>query len=217
MCENQNKYRYTTTIEAVNHLKQLKLEDQYSNHLNDDKQLQNLAEKSIEIWNECEETVSNWRELQSMFNPIKNGNFTKESLKTAIKNLATIYPTRTSNNNIDYIANYLYEKNNYISEAITGSLNPKAIDDIDKKYGGDKSIRSLLSKLFCLLNNDAYPIYDEHARSSLETFTGKKDSDLKHSYIRYFNIIKMFRSEKELTGYDYRSLDKFLWLYGQTL
>jgi len=67
---------------------------------------------------------------------------------------------------------------------------------------------------------DAYPIYDSFVERLIwayyrqDSFARFKRSDLQ-SYPRYKEVVEAFRNHYRLTRFNFKELDKFLWLYGK--
>lgn len=87
------------------------------------------------------------------------------------------------------------------------------VDKIARELGG-RSYCSLTTK-YCSWHNPAcYPIYDSNMMKALRLFgyeVGAACSD----YRRFVNVIESFRNRYGLTDFDFKAIDKFLYLYGR--
>ena len=69
-------------------------------------------------------------------------------------------------------------------------------------------------------NQDVYPIYDRFVHKILKAYQKQSnfaefiDSDLKN-YKTFVDIIKDFKQKYNLTQYNLKEIDKFLWIYGK--
>jgi len=90
------------------------------------------------------------------------------------------------------------------------------------EFSGGKKRRnySFASKYCSWHNPDDYPIYDSFVENliwkyqKLEKFSDFERNDLQ-DYPKYRKIIETFSRQYQLTGYGFKDLDKFLWLYGK--
>jgi len=103
-------------------------------------------------------------------------------------------------------------------------LDAKIVDDIDArvKQVTGRSVYSFASKYCSHHRPDLYPIYDSYvdlllryyrdeANDALFTFN---DKDLKN-YSGFCQAVEMFKKHYEITQFDAKSTDKFLWLVGK--
>jgi hypothetical protein len=81
---------------------------------------------------------------------------------------------------------------------------------------------SFASKYCSVHRPDVYPIYDSYVDQLLwvyrqqDQFARFKRSELRR-YPRYKEIIERFRTHYGLNQFNFKELDKFLWLYGQEM
>ena len=67
---------------------------------------------------------------------------------------------------------------------------------------------------------EVYPIYDGYVDQMLWAYRGQdgfaefKRRELWDSYPRYVEVVERFRSYYGLGGFNWREIDRFLWLYG---
>jgi hypothetical protein len=73
--------------------------------------------------------------------------------------------------------------------------------------------RSFSSKYAHFHNADAFPLLDSYVEEASKRLYGKPVP--KKTFRSFLDYMKSFREEAGLTSVDWRTLDKFLWLYGQ--
>jgi len=107
--------------------------------------------------------------------------------------------------------------------------DPKVVNNIATGHGipkpkgnGDRNFYSFATKYCNWHNKDNYPIYDRFVQKILlayrekDAFSDFNNSDLK-DFSKFKQIIADFISKYSLTGHTLKEIDKFLWIYGQTL
>ncbi len=93
------------------------------------------------------------------------------------------------------------------SELINGDINA-----VERIAHLDRYEASFASKYAHFHNRDAFPILDNFASGAVAILLGKS---LKYTYPDFYNNISFLRQKSGLNSTDWRSLDKYLWLYGQ--
>ncbi len=87
---------------------------------------------------------------------------------------------------------------------------------------GDRNFYSFATKYCNWHNKEAYPIYDSFVHKILIAYRNKDnfakfdDVDLKQ-YEIFKQIVTDFKCKYSLTQYNLKEIDKFLWMYGQTI
>lgn len=71
---------------------------------------------------------------------------------------------------------------------------------------------SFASKYAHFHNEDAFPIIDDFAAGAVALLEGK---GFNHSYPEFYDRVLSLRQKAGLSSISWRSLDKYLWLYGQ--
>ncbi|MFC1981250.1 hypothetical protein ACFLVN_03300 [Chloroflexota bacterium] len=71
---------------------------------------------------------------------------------------------------------------------------------------------SFASKYAHFHNGDAFPILDNFASGAVAILLGKS---FNYTYPDFYNNISLLRQKSGLNSTDWRSFDKYLWLYGQ--
>jgi len=100
---------------------------------------------------------------------------------------------------------------------------PEAVDLIAHVRLGDKTRNnySFATKYCAWHNSSAYPIYDGFVDKMLWAYSkqDKFDKFLRQDlwkYDRFKRVVSNFRSYYDLSTYDLKDIDKFLWLAGKT-
>lgn len=94
------------------------------------------------------------------------------------------------------------------SELRNGDLN--AVERIAKF---DRYEMSFASRYAHFHNEDAFPMFDSFAARAIAILQGKGFSQSRYS--DYYDVIASFRQKSGLSSITWRTLDKYLWLYGQ--
>lgn len=115
------------------------------------------------------------------------------------------------------IDNELHKGNPSIVTKISSGHNIRA-----KKTDREINFYSFATKYCNWHNKDAYPIYDSFVDKILIAYRNKdkfskfENKDLKN-FERFKDIITDFKNNYNLTTYNLKEIDKFLWIYGKTI
>ena len=102
----------------------------------------------------------------------------------------------------------------------------KAVVEISQ-CASNKNYFSFATKYCCFGNPDKYPIFDSLSIKTLQWFNRRdcfydEEFDFeklrkKRDYDNYRSIVRVFREEYELANYNFKEIDKFLWLVGKNM
>jgi hypothetical protein len=109
------------------------------------------------------------------------------------------------------------------------TADPKIVNMIATGHGisrpkgnGDRNFYSFATKYCNWHNKDNYPIYDSFVHKILIAFRDKdsfsefEESDLR-DFPKFKRIITDFKNKYSLSNHTLKEIDKFLWMYGQTI
>ena len=102
--------------------------------------------------------------------------------------------------------------------------DPKIVNKIAKiKINGkQKNFYSFATKYCSWHNQLAYPIYDRFVANTLmaykkkDNFSSSKRDDLR-DYMKFKQILTDFQKFYKLNKYNFKQIDKFLWMYGKEM
>jgi len=97
-------------------------------------------------------------------------------------------------------------------KGLDSELKSGDINAVERIAHLDRYEVSFASKYAHFHNADAFPIIDDFAAGAVALLEGK---GFNHSYPEFYNRILSLRQKAGLRSISWRSLDKYLWLYGQ--
>lgn len=166
-------------------------------------------------WKNNKDYVSSEEELNNLFQNIypDNNNYGQVLIKCSALNY--IYSTTIFD--LSTLAKHII--NNKIDKRLcNGDLN--LINDVMYvKFNNGKvlGMYSFFTKYFAQHRPDIYPIYDYNVENCLKLFRKKdnfysfKNEDLR-DYVKFKNIIDKFKEYYCLEKYNYKEIDRYLWL-----
>lgn len=175
--------------------------------------------QSVEYYNNTEwEKLTNYQEqekaLDKLFHILcpKNNDLSDILIKCSVLN--KFYSTNVYN--INNLAEHIMNLN-IDTRLMNGDIT--LVNDI-AEAPGKRKFYSFATKYCSHHFPERFPIYDSNVELVLKYFREKdnfasfKNEDLKN-YLKFVEIINAFRIKYELTQFDYKELDIYLWLLGK--
>lgn len=176
-------------------------------------------EKSVKYYNNTEwEKLTNYQEqekaLDKLFHILcpKNNDLSDILIKCSVIN--KFYSTNVYN--INNLARHIMNLN-IDTRLMNGDIT--LVNEI-AEAPGKRKFYSFATKYCSHHFPERFPIYDSNVELVLKYFREKdnfasfKNEDLKN-YLNFVEIINAFRIKYELTQFDYKKLDIYLWLLGK--
>lgn len=98
-------------------------------------------------------------------------------------------------------------------QGIDSELKNGDIIAVNRIAHTDRYEMSFASKYAHFHNENAFPMFDSFAVKAIAVLRGSRFSIQK--YADYYDVISSFRNDSGLSSTSWRTLDKYLWLYGQ--
>lgn len=165
--------------------------------------------RNIEAAKQLYERLDGWKlanEVISSYFQNHPGNTKEHSVVTKVVLVNSLYFT-----NIREplrMARHILELHGLDAQLMAGEV--EAVECIAKD---DRYYVSFASKYAHFHNQTAFPIFDSFAIAAMAQL--QECSFSFPSYTKFFETIKAFRKQAELTSVSWEDFDKYLWLYGQ--
>lgn len=161
-------------------------------------------------------------------NIITENYFSKEYIKSFSDDDKEIKEYCKNNDVVNFFSklNSVYHtriKTKTIAEKWSLTDTSKTLDDLVElcKQETDSYAYSFATKVFSFIKPDEYPILDRYVANMLKTYLSQQDKDISISswgnYSNYVDAYDEFKEEYDLTDFNYKEIDEFLWMYGKLL
>ena len=177
-----------------------------------------VVQKYIAEWNGLTRYVDQENALDKLFTELCPSNNEIESVLLKIAVLNNFYSTNIYD--VHTVATHFMDCN--IDQRLAGE-DPKLVDDlahVTLKNGTDIHFYSFATKYCSHHKPLVYPIYDYYVAEVLKYFRRRdkfstfRNADLLQ-YTQFKSIIDKFKRHYKLNAFDYKQIDKYLWLLGK--
>lgn len=182
--------------------------------LENDSPCKESIEKYLQEWENTPDYVAEEKALDKLFFELCPYNIDMDDVMIKCLSLNVFYST--------YIYNINTVVKHYLTIDIDGRLKKGDLELVDDltNIPGYRYCYSFATKYCSHHRPDVYPIYDSYVEKVLEYYRDRSsfcefiDKDLKN-YEKYVQVIMEFRKFYNLTDFNVKQLDKYLWMIGK--